>query len=276
MARAKNSLGDASFTALARMIDRGNLDAAVELLDRLGSYPSSDPEFRKYQKKAEAILRSKKGNPGKWPTGFMYTAGGKQVVASGKNCLFSGVYPTGIMYADRCREVHGDYKRVAFLFFDTLEFRIDDPDSPLLALAKKDAARIIARRGEQYRTSGSGQTVTLGYALDKRAKNTGVRMDRTLAEVRIGLENNRAALRKALRILKHLERGGKYANMTVAAAGKQVQALQQVITNQESWLRQHEPQARRSNARKVSKEKPRSRPGSRPSFMRLANKLKRP
>lgn len=266
MVRTKTRLEYLSFTLLARLIDRGDFDAAVELLDRLGSYPSSDPEFRKYQKKAEAILRSKKGNPASHAS--------KLVVAASKKCLFIGIFPTGVMYADRCREVHGDYKRVAFLFFDTLEFRVDDPKSPLLAAARADAMSIIAKKGQEFRTSGSGQTITLGYA-DKRAKNPGVRMDKTIAEVRTGLENNRAALRKAMRIRKHLERGGKWRNLTLEAARQQIAALDSVIRNQENWLSKHEGKPRRANARKISKEKPRSRPGSKPSFMRLANRLKR-
>lgn len=76
--------------------------------------------------------------------------------------LFAGVYTTGISYADREREVGGDYKRVAFLSFGTLELDIYDSKSPLLAEIRKDAATIHARRGEQYQISTSGQTVTLG------------------------------------------------------------------------------------------------------------------
>lgn len=35
--------------------------------------------------------------------------------------LFSGVYPCGIVYADRYREKGGDYARLAFLPYDTLQ-----------------------------------------------------------------------------------------------------------------------------------------------------------
>jgi hypothetical protein len=76
--------------------------------------------------------------------------------------LFAGVYPGGISYADRAREEHGDYAKVAFLPFDTLELVIYKPKSPLLPLVREDAAKIIARRGEQFQVSASGQHVKLG------------------------------------------------------------------------------------------------------------------
>ena len=76
--------------------------------------------------------------------------------------LFAGVYPGGIVYADRTKEENGDYKRVAFLPYDTLKLRIDDHNSVLLPMVKEDAEHIIAKRGEQFSISACGQTVTLG------------------------------------------------------------------------------------------------------------------
>jgi hypothetical protein len=77
--------------------------------------------------------------------------------------LFIGVYPAGISYADRSREKHGDYARCAFLSFGSLKLDVE-PDCPksLLGLIKRDAAKVQAKRGEQYVVSGSGQTVLLG------------------------------------------------------------------------------------------------------------------
>jgi hypothetical protein len=77
--------------------------------------------------------------------------------------LFVGVFPTGISYADRSREKHGDYARCAFLPFGSLQLEIE-PDCPrdLKALIVKDAKKIQARRGEHYVVSGAGQTVLLG------------------------------------------------------------------------------------------------------------------
>ena len=44
--------------------------------------------------------------------------------------IFSGVYPTGIVWADRYIEKHGDYKKLAYLNFGTLELEVqkDCPD----------------------------------------------------------------------------------------------------------------------------------------------------
>jgi hypothetical protein len=76
--------------------------------------------------------------------------------------LFVGIYPAGVSYADRAREEHGDYARVAFLPYHSLELQVDKPNSPLLPLVRRHAARIAARRGEQFKTSTSGQYVSLG------------------------------------------------------------------------------------------------------------------
>ena len=72
----------------------------------------------------------------------------------------------GISYADRDKsmEKHGDYRKIALLTLDTLELIVYEPDSPLLPMVREDAARIQARRGEEFPVSAS-QTVTLGYAL---------------------------------------------------------------------------------------------------------------
>ena len=77
---------------------------------------------------------------------------------------FSGIYPAGIVYADRAIEIDHDYKRVAFLPYATLELEIADPASPLLDRVKADAAAMQARRGEHFRISSCGQTVLLGAA----------------------------------------------------------------------------------------------------------------
>jgi hypothetical protein len=77
--------------------------------------------------------------------------------------LFIGIFPGGISYADRAREEHSDYKRLAFLPYRELELKVEDdcPDA-LRTLIEADAAKIIARRGEDFRISYCGQTVRLG------------------------------------------------------------------------------------------------------------------
>ncbi len=79
--------------------------------------------------------------------------------------LFCGVFPEGFSWADRAKQEHGDYKKVAFLSFRDLKFTVCDPASPLLATVKREAAKLQARRGERFETSASGQGVTLGYGL---------------------------------------------------------------------------------------------------------------
>lgn len=83
-----------------------------------------------------------------------------------KDRIFAGVYSTGISYADRQREEHGDYKKLAFLSFDTLELKLAyDCPSDLAEEIKKDAGSLQARKGEEYEYSSSGQKILLGYKL---------------------------------------------------------------------------------------------------------------
>lgn len=81
------------------------------------------------------------------------------------------VMATGISYVDRSREVDGDYVKIAFLPFDDLNLTFNSrakisPEQRAEVL--RAAGEIIARRGEAYEVSTSGQTVVLGYKLPKR------------------------------------------------------------------------------------------------------------
>jgi hypothetical protein len=92
----------------------------------------------------------------------------EQVMSSEENDdrLFRGIFPTGISYADTQTEKHGDYKRLAFLSFATLKLDVEDDCPEVLAVRiKAHADSIQARKGEQFQISTSGQTITLGYAL---------------------------------------------------------------------------------------------------------------
>lgn len=82
--------------------------------------------------------------------------------------LFSGIAATGIIYCDREQIEAGDYLRVGLLPFSTLKPEIDRrcPDD-LRERILADMEKIQARRGEDYQVSTSGQTVRLGWALDK-------------------------------------------------------------------------------------------------------------
>jgi len=78
--------------------------------------------------------------------------------------LFIGVYSTGLSFADRSRELHGDYLKLAFLPYRTLELEWTGapmPDTMRKAI-QREAAKLRARRGEDFQISGAGQTVRLG------------------------------------------------------------------------------------------------------------------
>lgn len=78
--------------------------------------------------------------------------------------IFAGIYPEGIVYADRHRERGGDYVRLAFLSFGTLKLEIEkDCPEELRRRIVADAERIQARKGEAFQISTSGQTIALGF-----------------------------------------------------------------------------------------------------------------
>lgn len=80
--------------------------------------------------------------------------------------LFIGIFPAGISYADKEREEHGEWLRLAFFDFATLQLQVGSKCSEEFEkIIRRDAAQIMRKAGEQYETSGCGQTVTLGHAL---------------------------------------------------------------------------------------------------------------
>lgn len=79
--------------------------------------------------------------------------------------LFIGIYPAGISYRDRHREKLGDYAKLAFLPYDTLELKVEeDCPAELRTRIESDAATIQNKRGERFQVSTTGQTVMLGSA----------------------------------------------------------------------------------------------------------------
>lgn len=91
------------------------------------------------------------------PTEFLKDA------SSTSQRLFIGIFPGGVSYCDKACERHGDYVRVAFLPYTTLELILED-DCPieLMPLILADAKAFQARRGEFFRTSSCDQGVILG------------------------------------------------------------------------------------------------------------------
>lgn len=80
--------------------------------------------------------------------------------------IFVALMPTGLWWTDRHNEEHGDYAKLAFLPFSTLELEIF-PRCPkeLQARIRSEASNVQARRGEPYQISTAGQTVILGYGI---------------------------------------------------------------------------------------------------------------
>ena len=77
--------------------------------------------------------------------------------------LFIGTFPAGIVYADRQREERGDYQRVAFLSYCSLELEVNRKANRQIAKAAAEhAATIQARKGERFQISTCGQTIVLG------------------------------------------------------------------------------------------------------------------
>jgi hypothetical protein len=74
--------------------------------------------------------------------------------------LFAGIYPTGIVYADKTKEEHGDYKKIAFLPFDTLKLNIFDKNSVCLPEIIEDVKQYHI--GQELQISQSGQKIILG------------------------------------------------------------------------------------------------------------------
>lgn len=84
--------------------------------------------------------------------------------------VFSGCFPTGIVYADRARERHGDWVRLAYLNYGSLELELErDCPGELRAHIEQDAASIQARAGERYPIAGN-MSVTLGSKHEKQPK----------------------------------------------------------------------------------------------------------
>lgn len=81
-----------------------------------------------------------------------------------ENAILIGGYSEGIVYADKRVEEDGDYKRLAFLPYDTLEleFRGECCSKETKEFIRRKAEEIIKRRGERYEITTSGQWVILG------------------------------------------------------------------------------------------------------------------
>lgn len=86
--------------------------------------------------------------------------------------LFAGVYPCGIVYADRHNEEHGDYKRLAFLPFEGMELEVEKDCPPELEARIRESAKRYEGL-DTLQISASGQTTKLTWNdPDKGPKKT--------------------------------------------------------------------------------------------------------
>lgn len=80
-----------------------------------------------------------------------------------EDLIFEGIFPAGIVYADRTRQEGGDYKKLAFLAYSSLALSFEkDCPKTLRAEITRRAQEIQSRRGQQFQISTCGQTVLLG------------------------------------------------------------------------------------------------------------------
>ena len=80
--------------------------------------------------------------------------------------FFVGQFSTGLGYADLSKEVDGDYKKLAFLSFSTLELVVEKGCPPDLRVQIEVHAKSLQdRRGERYPTSTSSGYIILGSGL---------------------------------------------------------------------------------------------------------------
>jgi hypothetical protein len=85
--------------------------------------------------------------------------------------LFVGVMPAALVFAHRDIEKDGDYLRLGFLAYDTLEWKpewpcageLGDPLDPAIREAiEQEVASMRAKAGQDFRISSTGQMVRLG------------------------------------------------------------------------------------------------------------------
>lgn len=96
----------------------------------------------------------------------------KRVFMQANDALFIGVYPTGLVFSHRGLEKDGDYLRVGFMPYDTLELAeerwFSELDPEIAALVREEVNDMKAKKGQLYPISSCNQTVLLGEAMTKQ------------------------------------------------------------------------------------------------------------
>lgn len=77
-----------------------------------------------------------------------------------KDDLFIGNFPTGLVYANKAKEIAGDYQRLAYLNYRTLQLEIEKAcPAELLVHIKSHHAEIMKLRHTVYPIAGNMQVV---------------------------------------------------------------------------------------------------------------------
>lgn len=86
--------------------------------------------------------------------------------------LFQGIYSCGIVYADRAVERDGDYRRLAFLPYDTLQIEYEK-DCPELwrPFLEQKAAEMLARAGQRFALAGNMSIILGSKIINERKGN---------------------------------------------------------------------------------------------------------
>ena len=94
------------------------------------------------------------------------------------NQVFVGIFPGGISYADTSKEEGGDYKRLAFLSYRTLELEIRESCPSDLAEAIRSHAAVYQENpGAALEVSGCHQLVRIGESLlFGKARDSGMKV----------------------------------------------------------------------------------------------------
>lgn len=83
--------------------------------------------------------------------------------------LFIGVHATGLSYSDATREEHGEFKRLAFLSYDTLAVKwyVDSDRLPITLFSSiaKSVDEMRGKAGQHWDYDCCGHTVLLGSKL---------------------------------------------------------------------------------------------------------------
>jgi hypothetical protein len=89
-----------------------------------------------------------------------------------KEDLFIGNFPTGFVYANMAKEVAGDYQRLAYLNYSTLQLEVEKAcPAELLTHIRAHHEAMLARRHTVYPIAGNASVVLGGSDLTQAQRD---------------------------------------------------------------------------------------------------------